>query len=165
MPRQPSLLKHLSTANGNCTSSSALRNMWCVMSRADYSIPTMWGAADVRVLPATGRAVCIGAWRPTAVRSSGTGLLQQGARHAWPPAGPRAPSKAPEDARLQWWDAERGHWRDPVTNQAQERLAEAVGAMRLFLGMCCRRRTWTASRVTGTATGLPMAASKSSMAF
>ena len=48
--------------------------------------------------------------------------------------GPRDPSKTPEDARFQWWDAERGRWRDPVTDQEQERLAEAVGAMRLFLG-------------------------------
>ena len=48
--------------------------------------------------------------------------------------GPRDPSKTPEDARFQWWDAERGHWRDPVTDQEQKRLAEAVGAMRLFLG-------------------------------
>ena len=48
--------------------------------------------------------------------------------------GPQDPSKAPEDARFQWWDAERGRWRDPVTDQEQERLAEAAGAMRLFLG-------------------------------
>ena len=48
--------------------------------------------------------------------------------------GPRDPSKTPEDARFQWWDTERGRWRDPVTDQEQERLAEAVGAMRLFLG-------------------------------
>lgn len=48
--------------------------------------------------------------------------------------GPRDPLNAPEDARFQWWDTERSCWRDPVTDQEQERLAEAVGAVRLFLG-------------------------------
>ena len=50
--------------------------------------------------------------------------------------GPRDPSKASEDAHFQWWDAERGHWCDPITDQEQERLAESRRGHALVVGGC-----------------------------